>query len=143
MDDYLKRMLFLAGINVVDVAKEQSNQPQVLSEKASSEWKPFEKKSKKNKKSGNPFASGKFVKNTKEKANESINEDELNPLSHYKLKHVQGLYHFNHYQHPDGSFIQSKVDNPSQLLHQDAAGNRKKFDNIKDLKDHLHNLAGE
>jgi hypothetical protein len=143
MDDYLKRMLFLAGVDVVDTARVESPQPQVLSEKFSPNWKKFEKKPSKNKKSGNPFASGKFVKNKASKKKESVNEDENNPLSHYKYKHVQGLYHFKHYQHPDGSFIQSKVNNPNELLHQDAAGNRTKFTNVKELKDHLYNIAGK
>lgn len=30
----------------------------------------------------------------------------MNKLSEFKFKTIPGLYHFNHYQHPNGTWIQ-------------------------------------
>lgn len=59
-------------------------------------------------------------------------------LSDYKRKPVQGLYDYDHFEHPDGSFIQIRGGKQFKAVHQDAQGNRKEFDNFDDLKNHIN-----
>jgi len=66
--------------------------------------------------------------------------EEIKPktvLSDYKRKSVQGLYHYDHFEHPDGSFIQSRHGPEKYYVHQDAKGNRKKFTDFHKMKDHV------
>ena len=62
------------------------------------------------------------------------------PLSDYKPKHVQGLYAYNHFQHPDGSFIQvsARKDN---YVHQDSRGKRTEFGSFPELKAHIEKMS--
>jgi hypothetical protein len=59
----------------------------------------------------------------------SIKEAELKD---FKKKAVQGLYSFDHYEAPDGSFIQ--ISPHGHGVYQDVNGNRRDFDSIADLK---------
>jgi hypothetical protein len=60
---------------------------------------------------------------------ESITEADLKD---FKPKSVRGLYNFDHYEHPDGSFIQ--ISPHGHGVYQDSTGQRHEFDNIKQLK---------
>jgi len=60
-------------------------------------------------------------------------------LGDYKRKSVQGLYNYDHFEHPDGSFIQSRHGPEKSYLHQDAEGNRTKFTDFQKLKNHVIN----
>lgn len=62
-------------------------------------------------------------------------------ISDYKPKIVRGLYHYNHYEHPNGSFIQAKIGPERKFIHQDQNGNRKTFYNYDDLKNHVNSLS--
>jgi hypothetical protein len=63
-------------------------------------------------------------------------------LKDFKRKHVQGLYHFNHFEHPNGSWIQTHVRD-KKFIHSDGKGKHTKFDNIEDLKKHVESLKEE
>lgn len=65
-------------------------------------------------------------------------------LKDYKHKHVQGLYNYEHFEHPNGSFVQVG-GNPQRYIHQDKNGNRKEFDSLTALKNHIntHNEEAE
>ena len=53
-------------------------------------------------------------------------------LSDFKRKSVPGLHNFDHYEHPDGSFIQ--VSPHGHGVYQDNKGARKDFTSIQHLK---------
>jgi hypothetical protein len=53
-------------------------------------------------------------------------------LSDFKRKSVPGLYNFDHFEHPDGSFIQ--VSPNGNGVYQDKKGTRKDFTSIQHLK---------
>ena len=59
--------------------------------------------------------------------------DANDPWNQYKKKHVQGLYNYRHYEHPDGSFMQFRNGPEFQAIHQDPAGNRKTFTNRREI----------
>ena len=69
-------------------------------------------------------------------------EEILEALKDYKHKNVQGLYHYDHFEHPDGSFIQVG-GNPIHYVYQDTKGNRKEFENINALKKHIDGVKEE
>jgi hypothetical protein len=74
------------------------------------------------------------------RANEEVEQiDEVN-IKDFKEKHVQGLYHYRHFQHPNGSWIQVHVKNKKNIVHSDGKGNHTKFDNFNDLKKHVESL---
>ena len=58
-------------------------------------------------------------------------------LSSFKLKHVQGLYSYDHFEAEDGSFMQRRHGPKIELVYQDAAGDRFHFSSIQDLAAHL------
>jgi len=64
------------------------------------------------------------------------------PLSQYKRKNVQGLYSYDHWEHPDGSFVQVRHGKPFMAVHQNAAGDRTNFDSFDDLKSHINQSHG-
>jgi len=59
------------------------------------------------------------------------------PIANYKSKPIKGLYSYEHYEHPNGSWIQSSHSKPTKYIHSDTEGNQKSFDNMKDLKAHV------
>jgi hypothetical protein len=61
-------------------------------------------------------------------------------LKDFKSKAVPGLYNFNHFEAPDGSFIQ--VSPHGHGVYQDADGNRHDFNNMAELKQ-MFNKATE
>lgn len=61
-----------------------------------------------------------------------INESELKD---FKQKAVRGLYNFDHFEHPDGRFIQ--VSPHGYGVYRDAEGKHHDFDSIKQLKQML------
>lgn len=69
-----------------------------------------------------------------EKDDGKISEQYINEVSirEFKAKHVPGLYNFDHYEHPNGAFIQ--VSPHGHGVYQDECGNRHDFDNISQLK---------
>jgi hypothetical protein len=81
--------------------------------------------------------------NMKKVVESDVDDKPETEMSKYKRKAVQGLYHFDHWEHPDGSFIQVHVRRkPFQGLHQDGStGKRTKFDNFNDLKNHVNKVA--
>jgi len=63
---------------------------------------------------------------------ESVTDDKLKSLKDFKVKAVPGLYSFDHFEHPDGSFIQ--VSPHGHGVYQDVDGKRHEFDNIGQIK---------
>lgn len=63
-------------------------------------------------------------------------------IEDYKRKHVQGLYHYHHFENPkNGHFIQVHVRDKNNIVHSDSSGNpHKKFTNFDDLKKHVESL---
>lgn len=57
-------------------------------------------------------------------------------LEEYKAKAVAGLYLFDHFEAPDGSFIQRHA-NGGLFVYQAADGTRKDFYTVEALKEHL------
>lgn len=53
-------------------------------------------------------------------------------LRDFKAKHVPGLYSFDHYEHPNGSFIQ--ISPHGHGVYRDEQGNHREFDNMEQLK---------
>ena len=75
--------------------------------------------------------------------NEHMEESpERDPLSDYKAKAVQGLYHYNHYEHPDGSWLQVWQGKPKHFIHSDVTGKQRKFDNAEAMKAHVRASHG-
>jgi hypothetical protein len=68
------------------------------------------------------------------KAIDKISKESISKpnLKDFKPKSVRGLYNFDHYEHPDGSFIQ--ISPHGHGVYQDSTGQRHDFDNIKQLK---------
>ena len=55
-------------------------------------------------------------------------------VSDFTLKIVPGLYNFDHFEAPNGAFIQRSAHNPAQWVYQDAEGKRSVFTKYADLK---------
>lgn len=67
---------------------------------------------------------------------------ESRKITDFSPKLIKGLYHYNHYEHPDGSWFQSHVSNKTRKTKEfivKAKGDSKltKYDNAKDVKKHL------
>jgi hypothetical protein len=50
---------------------------------------------------------------------------------------VKGLYGYNHYEHPDGSWIQIRHGNTYNAIHNSATGGMKEFSNLRSLQNHV------
>ena len=79
---------------------------------------------------------------------ESVEEGQYpnDHLASYKAKNVQGLYNYNHYEHPDGSFLQIRHGKPFLAVHQCANGDRKEFADPDEVRSHVnayHNAQTE
>jgi len=64
------------------------------------------------------------------------------PISQYKRKNVRGLYNYDHWEHPDGSFVQIRHGKPFSAVHQNTTGDRKNFNSFDDLKSHINTSHG-
>jgi hypothetical protein len=72
---------------------------------------------------------------------EGVISEAKQKIEDYKRKHVQGLYSFHHFEHPNGNFIQVHVKDKNHIIHSDRSGNpHKKFTNFDDLKKHVESL---
>ena len=60
-------------------------------------------------------------------------------LSEFKHKAVSGLYSFDHFEAENGAFIQRRHDG-SLFVFQGPSGERRDFNSIEALKDHLKRL---
>lgn len=74
----------------------------------------------------------------------SIHENEGGWLARkgFQHKHVQGLYNHNHYEHPNGSWIQIG-HNGQSFAHRDEAGNHHRFNDQKEFVHHLKSHFNE
>ena len=72
------------------------------------------------------------------RAPESVTES----VKDYKKKRVAGLYSYDHYEHPSGSFVQIRhKSHPSgqfHAVHSDAGGKHTEFDTLEKLKKHVN-----
>lgn len=57
----------------------------------------------------------------------------------YKAKMVQGLYSFDHYEHPCGAFIQRYLGLPTYWVLQDTKGARHTFNTMQQVVEYLSN----
>jgi len=57
-------------------------------------------------------------------------------IGEYQRKFVHGLYSFDHFEAPDGSFVQAHASG-TYWVYQDARGNRQKFYSMMELKQAL------
>lgn len=86
-------------------------------------------------KSGMPKA--KAIASTSKKSYNKESTDQPGPLSAFKRKQVQGLYNYDHFEDPQGNWIQVRADK-SKFAHFDkASGKITSFDTADELKAHL------
>jgi hypothetical protein len=56
-------------------------------------------------------------------------------LDQFQPKAVSGLYSFDHFEHPNGAFIQRSVSTPRYFVFRDPAGGMTRFENFAALRD--------
>ena len=72
---------------------------------------------------------------------EAEGEDVKLNLSDFKAKHVPGLYNFDHFEHPNGSFIQ--ISPHGHGVYQDSSGNRREFNSHSELRKLFEEAEGD